>query len=204
MVKLQPQFLARCVPRTTVIVILTRRLHSTFRYISFLPTPPSSPLTFLCSPSLSAAMGWSDCSFYCGYCTDNSMPPLPPPPHLSTCFFLSLSLSFWSWCWKNSSTPGRGLLCVLRSNKSPTTGTQIPNMALTDRLPVLQYTSTPHKHLFPVFFDLLSGCFHRNLLHDDAFVDEVRVSIRHAASVVLRRAQQVLHNSLDCFIKFFL
>ena len=35
-------------------------------------------------------------------------------------------------------------------------------------------------------------CCHRDLLHDDAFVDEVRVSIRHAASVLLRRAQRVI------------
>ena len=36
-------------------------------------------------------------------------------------------------------------------------------------------------------------CFsvHRNLLQDDAFVDEIRVSIRYSAAVLLRRAKKV-------------
>ena len=34
-------------------------------------------------------------------------------------------------------------------------------------------------------------CLHRNMLQDDAFVDEVRISIRYAAAVLVRRVQKV-------------
>ena len=64
-------------------------------------------------------------------------------------------------------------------------------MGCTDELPV---------HDTARCFSTL--CFHRNLLHDDAFVDEVRVSIRHAASVVLRRAQQVVGISFPHYVDF--
>lgn len=200
MVRLQPQFLARCVPRTTVIVILTRCLRSTFRYL-LPPNPPSSPLTFLCPLSLQPWDGLTVPSTVDTALTTVCLPSPPPSP--LNLFFPSLSLSFWSWCWKNSSTLGRGLLCVLRSNKSPLlVHRYLIRHLLTDSQ---FYNTVVHDtNTCSLFFDLLSGCFHRNLLHDDAFVDEVRVSIRHAASVVLRRAQQVFHNSLDCFIKLSL
>lgn len=46
-----------------------------------------------------------------------------------------------------------------------------------------------------VIMDVLCTCLHRNLLQDDAFVDEIRVSIRYAAAVLVRRTHKVREHS---------